>query len=260
MNRIKLPTRTAASLLLAPFLFSASWALPAADTTPGPESLPSTDRLARLVPGQEIGQPESTPAAGVFRVKVGGSYVYLTADGGHVLTGDLLDLNTGENLTELQRSGERLALVGAYSESDLVLFAADGEEKARVLVFTDTSCPYCRKLHEEVPALQQAGVTVGYIPFPRGGQGSKGERELRAVWCAEDRVHALNIAKGMETGALGAGDCAGAAAIDTGYRLGVQLGVRGTPTIVLPDGAVLPGYVKAAELLQRLGIDVAAGR
>jgi len=258
-SNLSAPRVTPALILAA--LFAMPGILPGAEPSPSAVNLPSTAKLQRLVTGGEIGQPSPSPVAGIFRVKIGPQYVYLTADGRHIFAGDLLDLDTGENLTELQRGADNLAALATFPEDDLVLFPANGEEKARVLVFTDTTCPYCRKLHQEVPALQQAGVTVGYIPFPRGGKNSEGARQLRAVWCADDRAHALNVAKGREAGELGSGDCEAAAAIDAGYRLGVRLGVGGTPAIVLPNGVLVPGYVNAVALLTRLGIgDETAGR
>jgi len=36
------------------------------------------------------------------------------------------------------------------------------------------------------------------------------------------------------------------------YELGQDVGLRGTPAIVLPDGDMLPGYVPPAMLAQRL--------
>lgn len=218
------------------------------------EAVPSTARLGALVGAAPVGQPESTPVAGIFRVKVGSDYVYLTADGKYAFAGSLLDLSTGEDLTEARRAGDRLELLSSFPAEDLVLFPAEGQEQARILVFTDPTCPYCRKLHQEVPALRKAGVTVGYIPFPRAGQGSAGERALRSVWCAEDRRAAFDIAAGQADGKLGTAQCPAAAVVDAGDRLGVQIGVNGTPTIVLPSGAVLPGYLDTRGLLARLGL------
>ena len=43
--------------------------------------------------------------------------------------------------------------------------------------------------------------------------------------------------------------------MDAGFDLGAKLGVQGTPTIVLPSGAALPGYIESAKLLQRLRLD-----
>jgi thiol:disulfide interchange protein DsbC len=198
---------------------------------------------------------------GIFRVRVGSSFVYLSADGAHAFTGDLLDLTTGENLTETQRNGDRLAALDGFPDEALLLFPARGEEHARIHVFTDSSCPYCQKLHREVLALQEAGVTIAYIPFPRGGAGGPGDSELRSVWCADDPAAAFDIATGQASGALAEAkaDCAAASAVDAGFRLGVSLGVRGTPTIVLPSGAALPGYVDVPTLLERLHLTQAAG-
>ena len=36
------------------------------------------------------------------------------------------------------------------------------------------------------------------------------------------------------------------------YRLGHQFGVNGTPAIITPKGALIPGYVKADEMLKTL--------
>lgn len=222
---------------------------------------PSTARLQRLVPGAAIDEPQPTPVDGVFRVRVGDSHVYLTGDGRHAFSGDLLDLETGQNLTEIQRNDARLAALGRFPDDALLALPARGEEKARIHVFTDTTCPYCQRLHREVPALREAGVTVAYIPSPRGGPRSPGYRELRSVWCADDPAAAFDIAAGTADGALAdaGADCAATQSVDAGFELGSKVGVRGTPTIVLPSGAALPGYVEAAKLLERLGIDVGNG-
>lgn len=223
----------------------------------GAQALPSTARLQRLVPGAAVGQPQPTPVEGLFRVRVGDSYVYVTADGRHAFTGDLLDLDTGQNLTEARRNGDRLAALEEFSDDALLVLPAKGEERARIYVFTDSTCPYCQKLHREVPALRDAGVTVAYIPFPRGGPGGPGYRELRSIWCADDPAAAFDVAAGTAEGELAdaGADCAAAQAVDAGLELGAKVGVRGTPTMVLPSGAALPGYMEAARLLQRLRLD-----
>ena len=115
---------------------------------------------------------------------------------------------------------------------------------------------YASKLHAEVPRLQQAGVRVEYIPFARAGAESEGAAEMRAVWCAEDRAAAMDIAKGVREGELGPGDCPVAGLIEIGSRLAKEVGVTGTPAIVPADGTLLPGYRPAARLLQALGLAV----
>ncbi len=213
-----------------------------------------TEQLASRVPAASIGQPKDTPIGQLYEVKVGGRYVYLSGDGRYAVIGDMLDLTTGENLTERQRAGDRLALLKDFPDSDKVIFAAQGEERAALNVFTDTSCPYCRKLHAEVPTLQKAGVTVKYLPFPRSGNSGSGYSDLKAVWCADDRPAAMNIAKGITKGRLGDGNCDAASAVDRGYVLGQQAGITGTPAIILPDGGLQPGYLPAKRIIGLLGL------
>ena len=185
-------------------------------------------------------------------MKLGSGYAYVTNDGRYAFVGDLVDLETGVNLTDTRRHRDTVGLVADFAEKAMVIYPAQGRETARVRVFTDVSCPYCRKLHREVPSLQTAGVTVAYIAFPRAGAQGRAYQDMRAVWCADDRRLAMDIAKGVASGHLGKGDCASAAEVDAGYRLGRKVGIRGTPAIVFPDGSIQQGYIPAKQLITRL--------
>jgi len=211
-----------------------------------------TSRLRQRLPNANIGKPETTPISDIFQVKLGSGYAYVTKDGRYALVGDLVDLETGVNLTDTRRHRDTVGLVADFTEQAMVIYPAEGKETARVRVFTDVSCPYCRKLHQEVPTLQTAGVTVAYIAFPRSGTQGSAYQDMRAIWCADDRRLAMDIAKGVASGQLGKGDCASAAEVDAGYRLGQKVGIRGTPAIVFPDGSIQQGYIPANQLITRL--------
>jgi hypothetical protein len=105
-NRRLSPTLTATVLAFA--ALSACRASLAAEPDASAPQGPPTAQLQRLVPKTTIGSPEPTAINGIFRVKIGSAYVYLTADGRHAFTGDLLDLTTGANLTEQQRNKDHL--------------------------------------------------------------------------------------------------------------------------------------------------------
>ena len=51
------------------------------------------------------------------------------------------------------------------------------------------------------------------------------------------------------------GSCEAGKAVSAGYKLGVAIGVRGTPAIVLPDGRMISGYRPYDSLVSALGID-----
>ena len=214
-----------------------------------------TQRLVNLLPPDTpIGNPEETPIDGIYEVNAGGQFVYTDSTGRYGLIGNLIDLDTGENLTEAKRSVARVAKLSSFPEDRKVVFPAKGEQKTYLDVFTDTTCPYCRKLHAEISQLQAAGVSVRYLPFPRGGRGSQGDRELRAVWCAADPVQGMHLAKTQSVIPENDGSCTAAEAVAAGYQLGVEVGIRGTPAIVLPDGSMIQGYRPYRELVAALGI------
>jgi thiol:disulfide interchange protein DsbC len=117
-------------------------------------------------------------------------------------------------------------------------------------VFTDVDCPYCRKLHGELAQLEARGIAVRYMAFPRSGPNTEAWRTMAAVWCSSDRRDALTRAtRGDAVNAAGA--CSDAV-IAKHYALGQQLGIPGTPMIVLSDGTSLGGYMSPDKLLAAL--------
>jgi thiol:disulfide interchange protein DsbC len=157
------------------------------------------------------------------------------------------------NLSEQKANGERLELLAEVSEDDMVIFRPTGEVKAVISVFTDTTCPYCRKLHQEVPELNARGIEVRYLAFPRGGMRSQGARELAQVWCADNPTEAMNQIKNEGEVPKQAASCD--APVQSQYQLGTRMGVQGTPAIVMPDGQMVPGYLPVERLASMLGID-----
>jgi thiol:disulfide interchange protein DsbC len=219
---------------------------------------PATDdeltRLLRLRLGTDkVTPPVATGIEGVYMTRFGNKFAYLIEGGRYVIIGDLVDLEEARNLTEASRRKLVVEELAGFDVDKRVIFAAEGEERAVLSVFTDTSCGYCQKLHREVGHLQEAGISVHYYPFPRGGNRGPGYHSLRQVWCSQDRQTAMSIAKGAETGSLDAADdCDAASDVDDGYRLGNRLGISGTPSLFTSDGARFNGYVPYQELIPQL--------
>lgn len=195
-----------------------------------------------------------TPLEGFFEVRLeNGETFYSDAAGEYFLVGDIYR-NAGQglvNITEQARNSERAERLAAVAESDKVIFR--GAESRQVInVFTDTTCPYCRRLHEEVPTLNEMGIEVHYLAFPRAGMGAEGGRILQQIWCADSPTEAMTAAK-REESLSNAADCDNP--VEDQYHLGMEVGVQGTPAIILPDGRMVPGYVPAERLAEMLDID-----
>jgi thiol:disulfide interchange protein DsbC len=218
------------------------------------ESLEEMTRLLKLRLGTDnVETPVETGIEGVYQTRFGNKFAYLIEGGRYIFIGDLVDLKLARNLTEASRRELIVEAIAGFSAEKQVVFPAEGEELAVLNVFTDTSCGYCQKLHTEVKYLQEAGISVHYIPYPRGGNRGPGYSDMRKVWCAEDKREAMSIAKKAEPGTLSAStDCATAAYVDEGYVLGNRIGVTGTPALFTSDGASFNGYVPYQQLIPQL--------
>lgn len=187
-------------------------------------------------------QIKESEIPGLYQIMYGTEIVYVSADGNYFLAGDLLNLNTRENLTELAKRDVRLKLLARQDNKPLV-FKADNE-KHKLTVYTDIDCPYCAKLHREVPELNKKGITVEYLMFPRAGIGSPSFEKAVNVWCADDQQKAMTDAK--ERRPVENKTCDNP--IKDQYLLGQELGVTGTPALITATGRLIPGYVPAERL------------
>ena len=189
----------------------------------------------------------ASPLNGLYEVKLkGGRVLYASPDGQFVMQGYLYQLKDGQpvNLTEKAEREAIAKTINAIPQAETVVFPAVGETKSHITVFTDTTCPYCQKLHAEVPELNKMGVEVRYVAFPRQGLDSPGDQQLQAVWCSKDRKGSLE--KLMSNKDVEAPKCANP--VSKQFALGQSIGVNGTPAIVLADGQVIPGYQPAAQV------------
>lgn len=204
--------------------------------------------LSRRMPGSKPEDFRPAPIAGLYEYAHGADIVYVTADGRHVIDGDVFELASQANLTERRRREARLALIGKVPEADMVIF---GPRTARytVTVFTDVDCTYCRKLHSEIAQYNDLGIRVRYLFYPRSGPDTESWGKAEAVWCSRDRNDAMTRAKKGET--VKSTKC-DARAVKSDYELGQDVGLRGTPAIILPDGELLGGYLPPAMLIKQL--------
>ena len=211
------------------------------------------ERLQKIDARIEVVALKDAPINDFYEVQLSsGDILYVSKQSNHILAGNLLEVtdNGLVDLTEIARSAVRTKTIQAVSVADQVVFAAKGKTKAVVQIFTDSTCPYCSRLHEQVPELNKQGVEVRYLAFPRQGLQGKGFNDLVNVWCADDRQQALSAAK--EGIPLASKQCDNPIADQ--YALGQKLGVQGTPAIFLPDGRLIPGFVPAERLISELGL------
>ena len=202
------------------------------------------DTLQLEVPVESISASELN---GLYQVKLkGGRVLYASPDGQFVMQGYLFQVKDGKpvNLTEKVERQAVAQTINAVPASQMVVFPAVGETKSHITVFTDTTCPYCQKLHGEVAQLNRMGIEVRYMAFPRQGLESPGDKELQAVWCSKDRKGTLE--KMMSGKEITAAKCDNP--VNKQFEMGQSIGVSGTPAIILQDGQMIPGYQPAPQI------------
>ena len=139
------------------------------------------DKAATLIPNTLPDSVEATPVSGLYQVSFGMQVVYLFEDGKHLLSGDLINLEAGANLTEDARKSGRKSVIDSLDEEGMVIFTPS-ETQSTITVFTDTECGYCVRLHQELQQVLDGGVRVRYLGYPRAGLGSDSHTTLVSVW------------------------------------------------------------------------------
>ncbi|TPV57793.1 bifunctional protein-disulfide isomerase/oxidoreductase DsbC [Aestuariibacter sp. GS-14] len=192
----------------------------------------------------EVNAIADSPVRGLVQVSTENGLFYVSADGTYILQAKIYNLDEEmRNETEIALADMRIEGLKQFDHSYIEFKAK--REKYVVTVFTDTTCGYCRKLHEQVGAYNDAGITVRYLAYPRAGLNSPTYRQMVNVWCAADPKDAMTSAKNGET--VVAANCSNDIAKQ--FQFGRSIGVNGTPNIILSNGTIIPGYQPPEQLL-----------
>ena len=186
---------------------------------------------------------KSSPVKGLKTAITDQGILYVSEDGKYVLQGKLYELN-GDKAIDVSSS----ALMGTLEsyKNEMIVYPAKNEKHV-VTVFMDITCGYCHKLHSQIKEYNDLGITMRYLAFPRKGMDKTAE-QMEAIFTAKDNAYALNEAeKGNLPQQLKTPNI-----VKKHYELGIQFGVRGTPSIVTSNGEMIGGYMSPKELLAAL--------
>jgi len=236
-------------LLLALLAAPVAMVTVAASASAGEKEELATVRAAlkAAVPQSDPDSLMAAPFPGMYEAVYGTQVLYISGDGRYLLEGDLFDLKTRANLSENKRQAGRAKVVNDIDPKTMIIFEAENP-KYTVSAFTDIDCGYCRKLHREMADYNKLGITIRYLAFPRSGVNTESYYKAVSVWCAADRKAAMTEAKSGATPPKR--DCDNP--VQAHMAAARAVGVTGTPTLVLENGRVIPGYVEPKRLLQIL--------
>ena len=193
------------------------------------------------------------PFPGIWEVDVsrnGKTYpIYLDYSLKYLFNGQFIRLGDMANLT-----GERYADLNRVDVASIPLKDAirvgSPSAKKKVIVLTDPTCPYCVKLHGAIrkAAAKDADVAFFVMPYPRNRNDQATYQKCLAVVCSKSEKLLDDAYAGKE---VPPASCK-TDAVDATMRLADRLKIQGTPTMILPDGRMVSGYMETEALLALL--------
>lgn len=199
--------------------------------------------FAERYPQVSVQSVAATPLPGLFEVYAGGQILYADEKAEHLVMGPLVETRTRTNLSQ-----QRLEALSAVKFDRLPLDKAipivKGKGERKIAVFSDPDCPFCKRLEQDLAGMDN--LTVYLFLLPLAELHPQAVALSKDIWCAEDRAQAWSayMLAGKKPEAGRSCDHP----VDAIAKLAGELGIQGTPAIILPNGRRLDGAVPAARL------------
>jgi thiol:disulfide interchange protein DsbC len=173
--------------------------------------------------------------------------VYIDFSENFVIAGNVVRLADRSNITRNKLMESRRVDLTTISVDNAIIM---GNPKApkKAFVFTDPQCPYCKKLHPELQKVVETDPDIVFFIklFPLVKLHPDSLRISQSIICE----NSLELLEDSFNGKPIPDPTCDTDAIDRTIELARDLGITSTPTMILPDGRVAPGYKKAEDILK----------
>ncbi|MBL7250216.1 DsbC family protein [Alloalcanivorax marinus] len=205
--------------------------------------------LATTNPNLSVEAINDSPIEGIKEIKLSnGEFLYAEPGSDHVFSGRLLTFtgDSWQDHTEERERQDRAQVLKNLDKGTTITFAANGQEKHEIFVFTDITCPYCKKFHAHMDEINDRGITVHYLALPRAGVDSSVANSMSRIWCSENPQAAITDSFSGRPFSQEVLPCR--PPVGDQYTMAQTLGVSGTPSVFADDGRNLGGYMTPDEL------------
>ncbi|HEC96659.1 MAG TPA: DsbC family protein [Nitrospirae bacterium] len=207
------------------------------------------EALKQLIPDIKVLGVRTSPSRGLWEVslethgKKGIAYMDFSKE--NVIIGQIVRIKTKKNLTR-KRLMELNRVDFAQIPLDNALVMGNPNATYKVVVFDDPDCPFCAKLHKELKKVIEKRKDIAFFIklFPLK-MHKDAYRKAVAIQCKKS-LKLLEDAYAKKE--IPDPECK-TDIIDKNIELAEKLDITGTPTIVLENGRVLSGAIKAEQLI-----------
>ncbi|MDK9702360.1 MAG: DsbC family protein [Sulfuritalea sp.] len=208
-------------------------------------------RLKTQYPATQFDSVVRSELANIYEIRMGNNIAYTDAAGKLWIFGHLYDMAQSRDLTAERLKGKSPQDAAGMSGGDTkpslnalrpkdAIVRVKGKGTRKLILFSDVECPYCARLEKELSTLDD--VTIYTYPVAFVSDGYRAE----SVWCSENRAEAWDRAMRGEEVLRHASVCLSPLSRNT--KIAMDLGVRGTPTMMQMDGTRLAGYSSASRI------------
>ena len=202
---------------------------------------------------------ETSPVSNLYTVMLNNGHpIYSNADGSYIITGAMLQIKNSNviNLTENIIARHVASKLSKLNIEELICYKPKNIAKGVIYVFTDVNCFYCKKFHQDITKLNELQIEVRLLAFPRNKKATNEFNYLVDIWSSINPKMALDkamIATKIES-TNATKNSKALNIVEQQQALGLQLGITGTPSIILENGEIISGYVKPEVIAQKLNI------
>ena len=208
--------------------------------------------------GAEVKDVKPSAVGGLWELSVEQSgkmgIAYLDYGKKHLISGPIFDIATRTPIGGAPPPPKPPAVVKVETvplANSIVLGNPKG--KKRLFVFTDPDCPYCAKMHGELKKLaaMEPDLAIYLKMFPLKMHPNAYDKARVILGAKGKSLEMLEKAfSGQKLPRPGANDAK--KPVDDTIKYAESIGIDSTPTLVLPDGRIMPGVLEAAALKELL--------
>ena len=182
--------------------------------------------------------------------------VYVDFSKKYVLSGSVIRLADRGDVT-MEKHARMNRIDMSRIPLDDALLLGSKTAKIKVVVFTDPECPFCKKLHDELKVVVRREPDIAFLIklYPLK-MHPNAYGKAKSIVCARS----LELLELSLAGKPVPPPTCNTKVVDQTLALAPDLGIQSTPTLVLPNGLVMPGYKTADDLVKRIREELRATR